>query len=187
MIKTALTIARDGYGILAADEGPDNMGKRFSEVGIENTLENRRKYRHMVFTSKDIEKYISGIIFCEESVNQFSLDNEPFPEILRKKGVIIGITVDKGFGIIPGTENETYTQGLDGLADKCKYYYSRGCRFAKWRAKLVITDTLPSRKAILENTRTLARYAAICQANGLVPIVEPDIAIAGTHNIERSA
>ena len=141
----------------------------------------------MVFSSDKIENYISGVILCEEAINQKSNDGRFFSDVLIEKGIRVGITVDKGFGIIPGTQEETYTQGLDGLAARCKEYKERGCTFAKWRAKLVIGKDLPSRKAILENSRTLARYASICQENQLMPIVEPDIAIAGDHTIERNA
>jgi len=154
---------------------------------VENTEENRRAYRELLFTSEGIEKYISGVIMFEETLDQATKDGHNFVKLLESKGIVPGIKVDKGLVILHGTEGENATTGLDGLADRCKKYYEKGARFAKWRAVLKIGDGLPTKLAIRENAHTLARYASICQENGLVPIVEPEILQDGKHTIEDCA
>jgi len=178
---------RPGFGILAADESTGTIGKRFDKIKVENTVENRRAYRELLITTPEWEKYISGIIMYEETLEQKTKDGKPFLEILKEKGVIPGIKVDKGVVNIAGTNGETATTGIDGLGERCKKYYAMGCRFAKWRAVLKIGDGIPSEMAITENAHNLARYASICQENGLCPIVEPEVLVDGTHTIETCA
>jgi len=187
LIKTAATIATPGRGILAADESTGTIGSRFQNIGVPNEEHNRRGYRELLFGTKDIGKFISGAILFEETLYQKAEDGTPFVDLLRNQGVVIGIKVDKGTVNIPGTDAETSTQGLDGLADRVKKYYESGARFAKWRAVLKIGAGQPTELAIHENAWGLARYAAICQENGLVPIVEPEILMDGDHSIEVSA
>jgi fructose-bisphosphate aldolase class I len=187
LIQNARAISQSGKGILAADESTGTIGNRFKGIEVENTEENRRAYRELLFTSEGIEQYISGVILYEETLYQKTKDGVPFVELLNKKGVIPGIKVDKGTVVIAGTDGETTTQGLDDLGKKCAKYYADGARFAKWRAVLKIGKGLPSNLAIDENARGLARYAAICQENGLVPIVEPEILVDGTHTIDECA
>lgn len=182
--QNAEKIARRGFGILAADESTGTIGKRFDSIKLENNEENRRNYRELLFTSKGFEKYISGVILFEETTKQSTKDGRKFITLLQELGVIPGIKLDKGTAILPGTKDETATLGLDDLAKRAKEFYDIGCRFAKWRAVLKIADGCPSDLAIQENAWGLARYAAICQANGLVPIVEPEILNDGTHDID---
>jgi fructose-bisphosphate aldolase class I len=186
LAKTVETITRPGYGILAADESTGTIGSRFSKISVENNEDNRRNYRELLFTS-ELEKGISGVIMFEETLFQKASDGRSFVEILQSKGVVPGIKVDKGLVFLPGTKEEQSTQGLDGLAERCKKYYEAGARFAKWRAVVKIGDGRPSHLAIQETAHTLARYAAICQENGLAPIVEPEILTDGDHTIETCA
>jgi fructose-bisphosphate aldolase class I len=189
LIATAKAIVRPGFGILAADESTGTIGKRFAPIGLENTEENRRNYREMLFVTEDMEKSISGVIMYDETLRQNASDGTPFPELLKSKGVISGIKVDMGVKIIGGTHDETATQGIDNLGDRCAEYYQLGARFAKWRAvlKIDVANHCPSVTAITENAHNLARYASICQDNGLVPIVEPEVLCDGTHTIEECA
>jgi fructose-bisphosphate aldolase class I len=182
--ENAEKIARRGHGILAADESTGTIGKRFDSIKLENNEENRRKYRELLFTTHDFDKYISGVILYEETAKQSTKDGKRFIELLQQKGVVPGIKLDKGTTILPGTKDETATLGLDDLAKRAKEFYDMGCRFTKWRAVLKIGDGCPTEQAIHENAWTLARYAAIAQANGLVPIVEPEILNDGTHDID---
>jgi fructose-bisphosphate aldolase class I len=188
LIATAKKIATPGKGILAADESTGTIGKRFAAISVDNTRENRRDYRELLFTTPGMEEYISGVITYEETLFDTAADGTPLVEILNKKGVVVGIKVDKGPRVLRGTDGETYTQGFDDLADRCKKYYEQGARFAKWRAVIKMNkDTIPTELGIQENVRGLARYAAICQDNGLVPIVEPEVLVLdGDHTIERS-
>lgn len=187
LIENAKRIARPGFGILAADESTGTIGTRFQKINVENNEENRRAYRELLFTSEGIENYISGVIMFEETLDQKTADGKNLVELLQSKGILPGIKVDKGLVVIPGTNDENATQGLDGLADRCKKYYEKGCRFAKWRAVVKIGDGRPSQLSCLETAHSLARYAAICQDNGLVPIVEPEILSDGDHSIEVCA
>jgi len=158
------------------------------KIKVENTEENRRAYRELLFTGKaEWSNYISGVIMYEETLYQKTSSGERFVDLLAKSGIITGIKVDKGTVALPGSPEETATQGLDGLAGRCAEYYKQGARFAKWRAVLKITDTLPSELSVEETAHSLARYAAICQENGLVPIVEPEILMDGTHTLARCA
>lgn len=184
--KIAETIVTPGKGILAADESTGTMGKRLAGIGVENVEENRRAYRQLLFTSgAEMAKSISGVILFHETVYQKADDGTSFVKILRDNGIIPGIKVDKGVVPLAGTNGEGTTQGLDGLAERCAQYKKDGCDFAKWRCVLKISDHTPSELAIKENANVLARYATICQQNGLVPIVEPEILCDGDHTLER--
>ena len=187
LIENARKIATPGKGILAADESTGTIGQRFSKIEVENNFENRQAYRTLLFTTPGLGKYISGVIQFEETLDNRAPDGTLIQEYLHREGIIPGIKVDKGTAVLPGTDGETATMGLDGLAERCKGYYEKGCRFAKWRAVLKIGPGLPTERAILENAHGLARYASICQANGLVPIVEPEVLADGPHSIEECA
>jgi len=187
LAETALAIVADGKGILAADESTGTIGKRFAGISVENVESNRRAYRELLFTaSSDLGKYIGGVILFEETLYQKDANGKLFTTILQEQGIIPGIKVDKGTVPLAGTNDETTTQGLDGLAERCQEYYKAGARFAKWRCVLKITANEPSELSIDENANVLARYASICQANRIVPIVEPEILMDGDHNLERS-
>lgn len=183
LIETANKICTPGKGILAADESPSSVVKKFSTINLENTAENRRKYRNMLLTSPGIEQYISGVIFQEETAKQSNDNGVNFVQYVASLGIVPGIKVDKGLGIL-NAKGENWTKGLDALPAMAKEFYELGCRFAKWRAVLQIGEGLPSEQAIQENAWGLARYAAICQENGLVPIVEPEILSDGSHSAE---
>ena len=187
LVETANKICTPGKGILAADESTGTIKKRFDSSGIECTVENRAAYRALLFTTPNIGNYISGAILYEETLFQNAPDGTPMVELLERAGIIPGIKVDLGLVTIPGTDGESSTTGLDGLGARCKKYYDAGARFAKWRAVLKIGNGFPSTLSIQETAHTLARYAATCQENGLVPIVEPEILNDGDHSIERCA
>lgn len=187
LIATAKKICAPGKGILAADESTGTIGKRFDAIQVENTEENRRAYRELLFTAPQIEENISGVIMYEETVDQSSAAGQNLVELLRSRGIEAGIKLDKGIVPIGGTDGETATQGLDGLGARCATFYSKGCRFAKWRAVLKIGNGCPSMIAIRETAHTLARYGSICQDNGLVPIIEPEILTDGDHDINECA
>ncbi|KAL1115526.1 hypothetical protein AAG570_007555 [Ranatra chinensis] len=185
--KIAQAIVAPGKGILAADESVSTMGKRLTDIGVENTEENRRLYRQLLFTTDPaVADNISGVILFHETVFQKADDGTPFVELLKQKNIIPGIKVDKGVVPLFGSENECTTQGLDDLAERCAMYKKEGCHFAKWRCVLKIGTNTPSYQAILENANVLARYASICQANRLVPIVEPEVLPDGTHDLDRA-
>jgi fructose-bisphosphate aldolase class I len=184
--ETANRLCRPGVGLLAADESTGTIGKKFVNINVENVEANRQRYRELLFTTPGIEKFISGVILFDETARQSTKDGKKFVELLKEKGIIPGIKVDKGLIPIPNTNDETAAIGLEDLAKRCQEYYGMGIRFAKWRAVLKIGNGCPSDLAIQENVWGLARYAAICQANGLCPIVEPEILSDGTHNIEVS-
>src|SRR5205809_4372774 len=171
--QTAQAIVAEGKGILAADESDSTIKKRFDSIDLESTEENRRAYRDMLFTTPGVEEYISGVILFDETIRQSSVDGTPFPKLLESKGIIPGIKVDKGAKPLALTDGETVTEGLDGLRARLEEYRSLGARFAKWRATYSIVDDKPSEYCIWTNAHALARYAALCQEAGLVPIVEP--------------
>lgn len=187
LIETARAIAAPGKGILAADESTGTIGKRFAPISVENNEENRRLYRELLFTTEGLGQYISGAITFEETLFHKTTDGRPFVDVLKAQGIIPGIKVDKGVVPIPGTDGETVTQGITDLGKRCAKYYEAGARFAKWRGVIKISASAPSELAISETTSRLARYAAICQVNGLVPIVEPEVLMDGPHSIERAA
>ncbi|KAJ3112283.1 Fructose-bisphosphate aldolase 5, cytosolic [Phlyctochytrium bullatum] len=187
LAQTAKAIVAPGKGILAADESTGTIGKRFAPINVENVEENRRAYRELLFTTGgDITQYLGGVILYEETLFQKTADGKPFADLLRERGILVGIKVDLGTVNLPGTNGETTTQGLDGMAARCNKYYKAGARFAKWRSVLKIGANEPSPLAIAENANVLARYAAICQSEGLVPIVEPEILMDGSHDLERA-
>ncbi len=184
--ETITLIAQSGKGILAADESMGTIGKRFDTISLENTEENRRAYRSLLCTAPNMEQYISGVIFFEETLGQKSDDGIMIPEVLSKKGIVPGVKVDKGFKPLAGSTNDFITFGLDGLADRLAGYKKQGARFAKWREVYQITQTSPSPQGLRANAEMLARYAATCQEAGIVPIVEPEVLMDGSHDIQRS-
>jgi fructose-bisphosphate aldolase, class I len=185
--STAHALVAEGKGILAADESDGTIKKRFDSIGVESTEDNRRAYREMLFSTEGVEEYISGVILFDETIRQSAADGTPFPKLLESKGVIPGIKVDKGAKPLALTDGETITEGLDGLRDRLNEYRGLGARFAKWRATYSIGDGVPSEYCIWTNAHALARYAALCQEAGIVPIVEPEVLQDGTHTIEQSA
>ena len=187
LMKNARKLATPGTGILAADESTGTIGNRFAQISVENTRENRIAYREMLFTTPGLEKYISGAIIYDETARDNASDGRSLLKVLDDKGILIGMKVDTGMVIIEGTNDESATQGLDGLGKRCQEYYSMGCRFAKWRAVIKIGDGCPSDVAIKETAHSLARYGNICQHNGIVPIIEPEILTDGKHSIKECA
>ncbi|XP_038901391.1 fructose-bisphosphate aldolase 1, chloroplastic [Benincasa hispida] len=185
LIKTAKTVASPGRGILAMDESNATCGKRLASIGLENTEANRQAYRTLLVTAPDLGKYISGAILFEETLYQSTVDGEKIVDVLVKQGIVPGIKVDKGLVPLPGSNNESWCQGLDGLASRAAAYYQQGARFAKWRTVVSIPNG-PSALAVKEAAWGLARYAAVSQDNGLVPIVEPEILLDGEHGIDRT-
>jgi fructose-bisphosphate aldolase class I len=186
--ELATTIARlvaPGKGILAADESLPTITKRFAALKIESTDNNRRAYRSLLFTTHGVEEYIAGVILFEETLGQNADDGTPLVDALVRRGILPGIKVDKGTVALPGAPGDLVTQGLDGLADRLKAYKDKGARFAKWREVYGITDRNPTPLGIETNAEVLARYAAICQEHGIVPIVEPEVLIDGDHTLER--
>jgi fructose-bisphosphate aldolase class I len=183
--NTALELVAPGKGILAADESFGTIEKRFDAVGIESTEESRRNYREMLFTTPDVGEFLSGVILFDETIRQESSEGTPLPETLNSQGIIPGIKVDRGakdMALFPG---EKVTEGLDGLRERLEEYRGLGARFAKWRAVITIDEGIPTKMCIDANAHALARYAALCQEQGLVPIVEPEVLIDGDHSIER--
>jgi fructose-bisphosphate aldolase class I len=187
LADTARALVAPGKGILAADESDGTIKKRFDTIGVESTEENRQAYRDLLFTTPGMEDHISGVILFDETIRQSSADGTPFPKLLESKGVIPGIKVDKGAKPLALAEGETVTEGLDGLRDRFNEYRELGARFAKWRATYSIAEDLPSEYCVWVNAHALARYAALSQEAGLVPIVEPEVLQDGEHTIEESA
>lgn len=183
------TIARklvaEGTGILAADESFSTIKKRLETIGVESTPESRRLYRELLFTTPGVEEYVRGVILFDETIRQTARDGTPFPAILAEKGITPGIKVDLGAKDMAGFPGEKITEGLDGLRDRLTEYYGLGARFAKWRAVIIIGNGIPSGTCVAANAHSLARYAALCQEQGLVPIVEPEVLVDGDHGIER--
>ena len=184
--ETAKALVAEGKGILAADESTGTIKKRFDSIGVESTEDTRRAYRELLFTTPGVEEFVSGVILYDETIRQSASDGTPFPELLASKGVIPGIKVDLGAKPLALAEGETITEGLDGLRERLQEYHGLGARFAKWRATYSITDGLPSEYCIWTNAHALARYAALCEEAGIVPIVEPEVLMDGTHTIERA-
>ena len=183
----AEAMVASGKGILAADESTGTIGKRLAQIDTESTFENRNVYRDLLFSAEGMENYISGVIMYDETLRQSSRAEEiPYPEYLAAKGVIPGIKVDAGAHDLSGSEGEMVTSGLDGLDERLKEYRQMGARFAKWRAVINITEDNPSGYCISTNAHALARYGALCQANDIVPIIEPEILMDGTHDIDDS-
>jgi len=185
LAAVAQAMAGPGKGILAADESTGTIEKRFAGIKVANTEENRRAYRDMLFTAKGLSQSISGVILYDETLRQKSANGTPFVELLSKNGILPGIKVDTGAKDLALCPGEKITEGLDGLAKRCAEYVKMGAKFAKWRAVITIGKDMPSSTCIAANAHALARYAAICQAAGLVPIVEPEVLMDGDHTIER--
>ncbi|HEX9349739.1 MAG TPA: class I fructose-bisphosphate aldolase [Gaiellaceae bacterium] len=183
---TARQLVAEGKGILAADESDGTIKKRFDSIGVESTEENRRAYRELLFTTEGVEDYISGVILYDETVRQSASDGTPFAKLLAERGIIPGIKVDKGAKPLAGAEGETVTEGLDGLRERLEEYRELGARFTKWRAVISIGDEIPSDYCIWVNAHALARYAALSQEAGLVPIVEPEVLMDGDNTIDES-
>jgi len=183
----AAAIVADGKGILAADESSGTIKKRFDVIGVESTADSRRDYRELLFRSTHAMKnYISGVILYDETIRQKAADGTPLVDLIKAAGSIPGIKVDAGAKALAGYPGDTITEGLDGLRDRLAEYYKIGARFAKWRAVIDIdtTKNVPSRYTIDANTQALARYAALCQEAGIVPIVEPEVLMDGAHDID---
>ncbi len=187
MNEVAEAMVVPGKGILAADESTGTIGKRFDQINTESTEQTRNAYRDLLFSSRDVQEYISGVIMYDETFHQSSLkDGVLYPEYLASLGIIPGIKVDTGAHNLAGTDGEKVTSGLDGLDERLAEYRKLGARFAKWRGVINITDLNPSDYCINTNAHALARYAALCQSNDIVPIVEPEILMDGNHDIEDS-
>ncbi|OAI48501.1 fructose-bisphosphate aldolase [Gammaproteobacteria bacterium SCGC AG-212-F23] len=183
--NTINILATPGKGILAADESAATIGKRFAAVGVESTEKTRAEYRELLMATPNINEFIAGVILFDETLHQKTSHGILFPDFLKKQNILAGIKVDKGLVSLPFTQEEQTTQGLDGLAERMQDYKNKGASFAKWRAVYAISANTPSTAAIRANAEGLACYAAICQAAGIVPIVEPEILIDGEHTLEQ--
>jgi len=186
LAQTAQAMVAPGKGIIAIDESGGTIAKRFAAVGIPNTEENRRAYRELLLTTPNLNEYISGAILFDETIRQSTREGVPFARYMAEHGMIPGIKVDKGTHPLAGFPGEVVTEGLDGLRARLEEYYKLGARFAKWRAVINIGDDIPSGTCIEANAHALARYSALCQEQGLVPMVEPEILIDGEHDIDTS-
>ncbi|MEO8758215.1 MAG: class I fructose-bisphosphate aldolase [Devosia sp.] len=189
--ETARRLVAPGMGILAADESEGTIAKRFAVIGLPVTFETRRDYREMLFRSREaMTKYISGVILTEETLTQSAADGTPFVELLAEDDVMPGIKVDRGAFAMPGTQGEKITEGLDGLRARLEHYHQLGAKFAKWRGVIAVSNYAPSRNGIRANAHVLARYAALCQEAGIVPVVEPEVLAdgePGDHSLARCA
>ena len=183
--SVARSLVAPGKGILAADESSPTIEKRFKAIDLPSTEENRRAYRDLLFTTPGASKYLGGVILYDETIRQRSADGTPFPKVLERQGIVPGIKVDEGAKALAGFPGEKVTGGLDRLRERLPEYRALGARFAKWRAVIAIGDGIPTRYCIRANAHALARYAALCQEAGLVPIVEPEVLMDGAHTIER--
>jgi len=185
----AAAMTARGKGILAADESTSTIKKRFDSISLQSTEDARRDYREMLFSASDaMQNYISGVILFDETLRQKASDGKPLVDLIRKAGSVPGIKVDAGAKPLAGFPGETITEGLDGLRERLAEYHGLGARFAKWRGVIAISEALPTRTAVRQNAQALARYAALCQEAGIVPIVEPEVLMDGkpaTHSIDR--
>ncbi|MEO7068751.1 MAG: class I fructose-bisphosphate aldolase [Rhodanobacter sp.] len=184
--SVALAMVAPGKGIMAADESTNTIGKRLTAVGLESTEENRRAYREMLITTPNLSEHVSGVILYDETLRQSTKDGVPFTTVLKKAGIIPGIKVDMGPQPLAGFPGDVVTEGLDGLRARLQEYAKLGAQFAKWRAVIKISEDTPSSTAIEANCHVLARYAALCQEAGLVPMVEPEVLMDGDHSIDVS-
>ena len=185
LIDTAGALVSPGKGILAADESSGTIKRRFDSINVESTEKNRREYREMLFRTEGVAGYISGVILFDETIRQAGADGTPLVKVLEDRGIIPGIKVDTGAKALPGAPGETVTEGLDGLREHLEEYRDLGARFTKWRAVITIGPDIPSQYCIRTNAHALARYAALSQEAGLVPIVEPEVLMDGDHSIDR--
>ena len=183
--ETARALVAPGKGILAADESSPTIAKRFASIGVESTESNRRDYRELLFRASGAEEFISGVILFDETIRQQAADGTRLVEVLEKSGIIPGIKVDTGAKVLAGSPDEKVTEGLDGLRERLVEYRDLGARFAKWRAVIAIDDGIPSDYCLETNAHALARYAALCLEAGVVPIVEPEVLMDGSHDIGR--
>ncbi len=183
--EIAKKMCAKGKGILAADESTATIAKRFKSINVENLEKNRLSFRQTLFNSSAIKEFIGGVILFDETIRQKTTLGPTIPELISKNGAIPGIKVDKGTKLLAGSNDETVTEGLDGLRDRLKKYYEFGARFTKWRAVYKITEKLPSSQSIKSNAHALARYAALVQEANMVPIVEPEVLMDGSHNINK--
>ena len=181
---TARELVADARGILAADESSGTIKKRFDTIGVESTEENRRAYRDLLFTTPGLEEFVSGVILFDETLRQATSDGTPFSEYLAGRGIVPGIKVDAGAKELAGAPGEKVTEGLDGLRERLEEYRSLGARFAKWRAVIEIGDGIPTDYCLNVNAHALARYAALCQEAGIVPIVEPEVLMDADNDVE---
>jgi fructose-bisphosphate aldolase class I len=184
--EIATALVAEGKGILAADESSGTIKKRFDSIGAESTEENRRAYRDLLLLTEGVEEFISGVILYDETIRQSSADGTPFPKLLESKGIIPGIKVDMGAKPLAGSPDETITEGLDGLRERLAEYRELGAKFTKWRAVISIGDGRPSEYAVWTNAHALARFAALSEEAGLVPIVEPEVLMDGEHTVEEA-
>lgn len=182
---TAAAMVAKGKGILAIDESNPTCKKRFDSIGVESTVENRRAYRELLITVPGAAQFISGMILFDETIRQTAVDGTPFPEVLKRQGILTGIKVDTGAKKLAGAPGEKVTEGLDGLRERFTEYRGMGASFAKWRAVITIGEGIPSPYCLDANAHALARYAALCQEAGLVPVVEPEVLMDGKHTLER--
>jgi len=185
LIETARELVADDKGLLAMDESTPTCDKRFAKFGIPQTEEARRAYRELIITTPELGESISGVVLYDETIRQHKRDGTPFLKIIAEAGIIPGIKVDAGAKAMAAHPGEKITEGLDGLRARLKEYAQMGARFAKWRAVITIGPGIPSRACVEANAQALARYAALCQEAGLVPIVEPEVLMDGNHPIER--
>ena len=183
--EIAKYIVSDGKGILAADESNPTCGKRFDSIGVESTESNRRDYREMLFRSSGMKDNIGGVILFDETIRQNAQDGTPLVDLIKNQGALPGIKVDKGLATLESSPEETLTQGLDGLDERCKEYLTLGAKFTKWRAVIKISDDIPTDECIQANMEALAKYAKIVQDNNMVPMVEPEVLMDGNHSIEK--
>ena len=183
--EIAKYIVSDGKGILAADESNPTCGKRFDSIGVESTESNRRDYREMLFRSSGMKDNIGGVILFDETIRQNAQDGTPLIDLIKNQGALPGIKVDKGLAPLESSPEETLTQGLDGLDERCKEYFTLGAKFTKWRAVIKISDDIPTDACIQANMEALAKYAKIVQDNNMVPMVEPEVLMDGNHSIEK--
>ena len=183
--SVALTLVEEGKGILGADETIPMLTSQFDTLGIQSTEQSRHTYREMLFTSPGAAEFISGVIMYDETIRQKSSGGAPLAAALTAQGILPGIKVDTGAKPLAGSPDETVTEGFDGLRDRLREYHGMGARFAKWRAVIHLTDTLPSSACVSANTHALARYASLCQEHEFVSIVEPEVLVDGSHTIER--
>jgi len=186
LVLIANAMVAEGKGILAADESNPTCTQRLATINVDSSYDKRNEYRDMLFSTPELENFISGVILYDETIRQSTTcsDKIPFPEYLKSKGIIPGIKVDIGVKNLAGFNDEKITEGLDGLRQRLEEYYNLGARFAKWRAVITIDDNIPSDACIYSNAHSLARYASLCQEVGLVPIVEPEVLMNGNHTIE---
>lgn len=184
--QTIQKMLAPGKGLLAADESNKSVGKRLDPIGVESTEENRRRFRDLYLSAPGVEQYMTGVILYDETIHQSAMDGTPFPALLARHGIVPGIKVDAGTKLFYGFPGEEVTEGLDGLADRLKEYYELGARFAKWRSVITIGDGIPTQECIDANAFSLAIYALRCQEAGIVPMVEPEVLLKGTHTIEKA-